>query len=151
MADAEDNVVELLRDNKLPSGFWSLGDFEGQDGLKDIHAMLVQQLQHEAPDADVLELMMMERVAFLYVYMRAKEQSNAAEVTQFTRAYKDMMTLWVSMASDLRKTRLRAEEAQSIRMSIVTEVGRALKEALKDVDPTISAKVQHRLLSLVAN
>ena len=150
MTDETTEVVALISEGKLPKDFWSLGDFEGGEGLKDLHNALVQQLQVEAPDADTLELMMMERVCFLYIYMRAKEQGNAAEVTNFTRAYKDMLSLWVGMAADLRKTRMRQEEMSSMRMAIVTEIGRVLKSALKDVDPAISAKVQTSLVSLVA-
>lgn len=143
-------VTNLIKQNQLPEGFWSLGQLDGQEGLKDIHALLTMRMQSEAPDADILELMMMERVAFLYVYMRAKEASNSAEVTEMTKAYKDMMTLWIAMAADLRKIRMRQEEMQNLRMSIVTEVGRALKEAMKGVDPSIAAKVQNHLISLVA-
>lgn len=140
-------VVEAIVDGKLPKKFWDLPQFAGKDHLKDLHVMVVDRLQQEAPDADTLELMMMERVCFLYIFMRAEETKD--DLT-FDRTYGDMMRLWVNMASDLRKQRLRAEELQGLRMSIVTEVSRALKEALKDVDPEVSKVVQSRLITLVA-
>lgn len=141
-------VVASLHSGKLPTEFWNLEAFKNNPGLKDIHAMVVERLQYESPDADTLELMMMERVCFLYIFMRSNETKG--EELSFDRTYKDMMGLWVSMAADLRKQRLRAEETQSIRMAIVTEVARALKEALKDVDPEISNAVQTKLVTLVA-
>jgi hypothetical protein len=141
-------VVAALRENRLPAEFWNLDAFEERSHLRDIHGLVVDRLQAEAPDADTLELMLMERVSFLYIFMRARESQN--EELNFDRTYKDMMALWVSMAADLRKQRLRAEETSSIRMMIVSEVTKALKEALKDVDPVIANQVQTKLVTLVA-
>lgn len=140
-------VVEAITKSQLPAQFWETTIAGGNSVLKDIHAVVVERLQYESPDADTLELMMMERVCFLYIFMRSQEQGD--EVA-FDRTYKDMMGLWVSMAADLRKQRLRAEEEQSIRMSIVSEVAKAIKEAMKDVDPAISNAVQTKLVHLVA-
>lgn len=142
-------VVTALGENRLPARFWNLDAFQDRDHLRDIHAMVVDRLQAEAPDADTLELMLMERVSFLYIFMRAKE-AGPTEDMAFDRTYKDMMSLWVSMAADLRKQRLRAEETSSIRMMIVSEVSKALKESLKDVDPAIANAVQTKLVTLVA-
>lgn len=141
-------VVTALHENRLPAEFWNLDAFNEREHLRDIHAMVVERLQNEAPDADTLELMLMERVSFLYIFMRAREAAD--EEPNFDRTYKEMMALWVSMAADLRKQRLRAEETSSIRMMIVSEVSKALKEALKDVDPVIANSVQTKLITLVA-
>lgn len=144
-------VVATIAAGKLPKGFWNLEAFSKDDSLKEIHQAVVERLQVESPDADTLELMMMERVCFLYIFMRASEgQKTEDDQIKFDRTYKEMLALWVSMAADLRKQRLRAEETQGIRMQIVTEVARALKESLKDVDPAIANAVQLRLVSLVA-
>lgn len=148
MSDEAREVVTALNQNRLPARFWNLDAFENKQHLHEIHGMVVERLQAEAPDADTLELMLMERVSFLYIFMRAKETQN--DNLSFDRAYKDMMALWVSMAADLRKQRLRAEETSSIRMMIVSEVSKALKEALKDVDPAIANQVQTKLVTLVA-
>ena len=147
MADA---TVEAISTGKVPSEFWNLDSFESKPHMKGIHEAIVARLQIESPDADTLELMMMERVCFLYIYMRAAEVVGEDGKVTFDRAYKDMMSLWVSMAADLRKQRLRAEETQSIRMTIVSEVSRALKEALKGVDPEVAKSVQSKLVMLVA-
>lgn len=142
--------VEAIAKGKIPQDFWNHRALEGREDLQEIHAMIVDRLQIEAPDADMLELMMMERVCFLYIFMRSQEQVVDGQEMSFDRTYKDMMSLWVSMAGDLRKQRLRAEETQGIRMSIVAEVSRALKQALKDVDPDIAKSVQTQLVTLVA-
>lgn len=147
MADA---TVEAIAVGKVPADFWNLESFESKPHMKTIHEAIVSRLQLESPDADTLELMMMERVCFLYIYMRAAEVVGEDGKVTFDRAYKDMMSLWVSMAADLRKQRLRAEETQSIRMTIVSEVSRALKEALKGVDPDVAKSVQAKLITLVA-
>lgn len=147
MPDSEiAKVVTAIQDNRLPEGFWNLRSFEDQSALQDIHTVLAERLQNESPDADTLEIMMMERVCFLYIFMRAKE----GDTPTFDRSYKEMMQLWVSMAADLRKVRLRAEETSSIRMAIVSEVSKALKVAMQDLDPAIANKVQTQLITLVA-
>lgn len=148
MSDETAAVVTALGENRLPAEFWNLSAFEDRNHLQEIHALVVDRLQREAPDADTLELMLMERVSFLYIFMRASE-TKSDDLT-FDRTYKDMMALWVSMAADLRKQRLRAEETSGIRMMIVSEVSKALKEALKDVDPVIANQVQTKLVTLVA-
>jgi hypothetical protein len=111
---------------------------------------VIDRLTLEAPDADTLELMLMERVSFLYIFMRAKEAESASATVEFDRTYKDMMTLWVSMATALRQQRLRAEEVASVRLAVVSEVSRAIKEALKDIDPSVGHQIQSRIVSLVA-
>jgi len=145
-----DEVVEAIALGKIPEKFWNLDAFALKPELQTIHELVVERLQIESPDADTLELMMMERVCFLYIYMRAGEAIDEDGKVKFDRAYKDMMSLWVSMAADLRKQRLRQEEMQSIRMTIVSEVSRALKEALKGVDPEVAKSVQAKLITLVA-
>jgi hypothetical protein len=142
------SVVTVLSNGALPPEFWNLDAFKNKPGLTEIHTAVVQRLQIESPDADTLELMMMERVCFLYIFMRAMETEG--DELSFDRTYKDMMALWVGMAADLRKQRLRAEEESSIRMAIVSEISKALKIALKDVDPTIRDVVQTKLVTLVA-
>jgi hypothetical protein len=149
--DESSAVVASISKNRLPENFWSLDAFNGKEHLKDLHAAVVDRLTLEAPDADTLELMLMERVCFLYIFMRAKEiEDESSETLQFDRTYKDMMTLWVSMATALRQQRLRAEEVASVRMAVVSEVSRALKEALKDLDPKIGFQIQSKIVSLVA-
>lgn len=152
MSDEEAvDVVTSLSSNKLPENFWSLGAFKNQTPLQDLHMAVVERLQLESPDADTLELMLMERVCFLYIFMRAKEVADAqAETLDFNATYQKMLSTWVGMAADLRKQRLRAEEISSVRLAVVSEVSRALKEALKDVDPGISHAVQTKLVTLVA-
>lgn len=163
------NAVRTGEVNDLSEKFWNTTAFANTNNgvmLSDIHAMVVERLQAEAPDADTLELMLMERVCFLYVFMRAIEmpkvindptsekvadgKGGAVSAFTFDRTYREMMSLWVSMASDLRKQRMRAEEEANIRLSVVTEVSRVLKDALKDVDPEIATQVQTRLITLVA-
>lgn len=143
--------AQVVASGKVPDGFWNAEAFAKNPTLSEIHAMVVQRLIEESPDADTLELMMMERVCFLYIFMRASEFSvEEDQRLSFDRNYKDMMSLWVSMAGDLRKQRLRAEETMSIRYQIVSEVSKALKVALKNVDPNVAKEVQTKLVTLVA-
>jgi hypothetical protein len=169
----QETVLKAVKSGEVDmvtmESFWNTSAFANTPHgpmLSDIHQMVVDRLQAEAPDADTLELMLMERVCFLYVFMRAIEvpktagdaqteqvadgKGGAVSAFTFDKTYREMMSLWVSMASDLRKQRMRAEEEANIRLSVVTEVSRVIKDALKDVDPEIATQVQTRLITMVA-
>lgn len=150
-----ESVTAAISQNKLPSKFWDLPVFAGMEHVEDVHASLTQSLQDESPDADTLELMMMERVCFIYIYMRAWEMQGMGDSVEesqpfkFGREYKDLMGLWITMAADLRKTRMKAEEIATIRNAVVMEIGKAIKESLKGLDPKVAEQVQGKLLYLV--
>lgn len=133
----------------LPSSFWESTSFTADPELGALHSAIVSRLRQESPDADTLELMMMERVCFLYLYMRFYESESGTKLSM-SREYKEILQTWIKFAADLRAMRMKAEEIQSVRLAIVSEVSSALKKALDGLDPHISAAVQTKLVSLVA-
>jgi len=129
----------------LPAAFWAQ-NFEalGIDmHLQVIYSEVTARLREENTDADTLELMLIERVALLYVYIRHKEETQAFETS---RAYKEMFQLWVAMAADLRKQRMHEENLQVLRDQILTSVQHAVMGAVKTFPPEIKQEVQERLL-----
>lgn len=132
--------------NKLPPDFWTLAEapVEGMESLQLIHAEIVSRLQAESPDADTLELMMVERVAFLYIYVRAKE---AKKLFAHDRAYKETLQLWTQMAADLRKQRQSERGVDEIKTEIIGSVSDAMKGALSSLPPQVRSEVSEKVLS----
>lgn len=130
----------------LPPAFWAQ-NFEalGIDiPLQMIYQEVVSRLKDENPEADTLELMLIERVALLYVFIRHKEATNAFENS---RAYKEIFQLWATMAADLRKQRQAAESLQVLRDQILNSVQHAVMTAVKGMPLEVKKEVQERLLA----
>lgn len=129
------------RTTGLPSQFWGMNVQEGivSTEFQFLHAQIVAQLKEEAPDADMLEMMLMERVAFLYVFIRAKETKN---LFAHDRAYKETMQLWAGMAADLRKQRMTADAMEVIKEQVVAQMKGALDQALQSFDPAVRKQLK---------
>jgi hypothetical protein len=130
----------------LPPAFWAQNfDALGIEiPLQMIYQEVVSRLKEENTDADTLELMLIERIALLYVLIRHKEETNAFENS---RAYKELFQLWVTMAADLRKQRQAAESIQILREQILVSVHHAVVTAVKGMPQEIKQEIQERLLS----
>lgn len=129
----------------LPPAFWAqnFGALGIDIPLQMIYQEVVSRLKAENEEADTLELMLIERIALLYVLIRHKEETNAFENS---RAYKELFQLWVTMAADLRKQRQAAESLQLLREQILVSVQHAMVAAVKGMPPEIKKEVQERLL-----
>lgn len=136
MADETEEAV-------LPPNFWSVPDqFIADEALRFLHAEVCARLRRETPDSDTLEQMAMERVASLYFYMRDREMKGGLNNAS---AYKSIMSLWVTMATDLRKARKADTDADLIRAEVTGEVVTAVKDALNGLEPEAAMLVQRRL------
>jgi pantoate kinase len=134
----------------LPDNFWSmnLSDTIVSTELQFLHAEIIARLKLEAPDADVLEQMLMERVAFLYVFIRAKETKN---LFAHDRSYKETMQLWAGMAADLRKQRQTADALEVIKAQVVAEVAGAVDSALQTFDPAVRKQLRAGMSKALAS
>lgn len=122
----------------LPAEFWSQHpEALGDEALQLIYAEVSQRLKNENPDADTLELMLIERVAFLYVHIRNKENK---KLFAHDRAYKETLQLWGAMAADLRKRRERVSDVREITERILAQVQVAVDVAVDHL-PAEQAKV----------
>jgi hypothetical protein len=131
---------------KMAASFWAQNfDEMGVDpSLQLIYAEACSRLKEENPNADTLEAMLIERVAFLYVFIRNKETKKAFA---HDRAHKEMFQLWATMAGELRKQRNRTEDTEWMRDKILDQVEKAIIKATAKLDPKTRNAVQQDLLS----
>lgn len=142
--------VEAAKDaeeaaESLPDGFWSMPTtfIEDRD-LQRMYKILYNKLLDENPDLDTIEVMMIERAAALYTYMRSLEKSDGYSNST---DYRQLSQLWNNMANDLRKTRTSNVDVAQIRTEIMEEFTEVIIDAIKGFEPTIAATIKRRLLT----
>ena len=139
--------VNSLSTGGIPEEFWIVPEeFISDDSLRLLHADACSRLRHENQDADVLELMLIERVTSLYFYMRSKE--GAGQINS-DAAYKSMIQLWVAMAADLRKTRVNAVDQNAVRDSVTRDILQAVMGALSGIEPEVAGTIKRRIAERV--
>lgn len=141
--DIPKEVIEEAEEN-LPDGFWDMpGTFIESDNIRTLYFSLYKKLLKENPDADTIEVMMIERAAALYAYMRNME---ATEGYQNSSSYRQLSALWNQMANDLRKTRNVNFDENKIREEIAREYMSVINLAIKGFDAEVAHTVKRRLL-----
>lgn len=131
-------------EESLPDGFWNLPEsFISSEPIRNLYTSLYKQLLAENPDRDTIELMMIERAAALYAYMRALE---ASEGYDNTTNYRQLTALWNAMATDLRKTRNVNFDEAKVREEIAREYIEIINASLRGFDPEIANTVRRRMV-----
>lgn len=131
----------------LPASFWNVPEpFIPDQTLRFLHSDLSVRLREDNPDADTLELMAIERVASLYIWMRAKE---SAQGFSSDASYKSIIQLWTTMAADLRKARTDLKTTAEAQAEIMTMLVKAINDGLAGVDPEIANTVKRRVMESI--
>ena len=129
--------------DSLPEGFWDLPQsFIDDPKIQKLYQSLYQQLLDENPDRDTIETMMIERAAALYSYMRYVE---SADGFNNPNNYRQLVSLWNSMANDLRKTRTVNFDEAKVREEISLEFVSMINAALQGFDPPTANTIRRRL------
>lgn len=132
-----------LDGDDIPQDFWAVPEkFIKDEGLRLLHSIVCSRLREENPEADTLELMAIERVASLFFYMRDRERGGGLDTAA---AYKSMLSLWVNMATDLRKSRIVQADADEIRKDVIASVSAAVRSAFEGADPEIARTYKRRI------
>lgn len=120
----------MVKATPLPEEFWTQPLQNVEPALQLVYTEVQTRLREENPEADTLELMMIERVAFLYVHIRHKETKRLFDND---RAYKETMQVWTQMAAELRKERVRQETVENAKEAILDAVHTALGASLNSL------------------
>lgn len=100
----------------------------GSEAMQLIYAEIVERLIEDIPDADMLDSMLIERTAFLYVHIRHKETK---KTFAHDRAYKETLQLWMQLAAQMQKKRSSEVSLEDMRDRIVNAVQIAVYDASK--------------------
>ena len=131
----------------LPASFWNVPEpFIPDETLRFLHSDLSVRLREDNPDADTLEMMAIERVASLYIWMRLKESSQGFNSDA---SYKSIIQLWTTMAADLRKTRTDHKTTAEAQAEIMEMLVGAINNALAGLEPEIANTVKRRVMESI--
>lgn len=139
-----EDIQELVNaEEAVPDGFWNMpSTFIESPEIQEMYKSLYKQLLQENPDRDTIETMMIERAAALYAYMRSIEATDG--YTNST-SYRQLTSLWNSMANDLRKTRTVNFDEAKVREEITLEFIHLINKSLQGFSPEVANSVRHRL------
>lgn len=130
-------------EKSLPDEFWNLPEtFISSGNARRIYEETYRQLLEENPDRDTIELMMIERAAALYAYMREMESTVGYKNTT---DYRQLSALWTNMAQDLRKTRHANFTEEQVREQVHLEYVQIINTSLKGLDPETANGVRRRI------
>lgn len=132
----------------IPNSLWNVPDtFIPNTELQFLHSDICARLRQDNLDADTLELLAIERVASLYIWMRHKE---SADGFKSDVSYKGMIQLWTTMAADLRKARTDHKTTAEAQHEIMSMLVGAINDALAGIDPEIANTVKRRIQAHMA-
>lgn len=136
-----------MDDNQLnyagyPSDLFEVPEeFIREQELRTLHAEVCARLLSDQPDADMLDVLIIERVATSYFYLRQKEHGPAND-----RTYRSLTKMWLEIATELRKKRLESMSEVAIKDKVTTTIVEALNSALNGVDPIVARVVRDRMV-----
>ena len=132
----------------IPVELWNVPEtFIPREELRFLHSEICARLREDNLDADTLELLAIERVASLYVWMRLKESETGFKSES---SYKGMIQLWTTMAADLRKARTDHKTTAEAQTEIMGMLVGAINDALAGIDPEIANTVKRRISHAMA-
>ena len=125
-------------------------EFFGSEGLKPEYASLresvMARLMAEHPKADMIDTILLERVAYAYARIRQRE---AAGMFGSERNYKAASTKLATFMAEVRKSENREQLLDLIRADAIDIVVKSLKEAVGDLAEPDQKKVVGKVLKLV--
>lgn len=121
---------------------WSVPEaFIPNEDLRALYDVVSVQLRVDNPDADALEVLMIERVAALYIFLRYRESTG--DVDSMT-AYHKNLELWAKLVDGLRKKRVDNSIDDANKQKILTNVGAAFQKALTGLEPEVATHIRQR-------
>jgi hypothetical protein len=130
------------------------------ESLRAVYREVVKRLRADAaarPSLGTIELVMVERVAFLYVWVRDREEQgigregsveNPTQAPGFVheRTYRETLQMWFDMAAKLQSAFARAQpEVEDVnpadaREAVEAEVAKVVSEVAREMLPEADAK-----------
>lgn len=124
----------------LPPEMWQITPEAIEDEtLRTLYGEVLLHLREEiaeVPGFGVLQQMMVERIAFLYVWLRDQERQGLGALAG--RNYKETLGLWMNMASTLHKDVRTSVDAEKIREHIVSAVSNAINGVFDTMHPDVA-------------
>lgn len=121
---------------------WTVPDaFIPDEDLRLLYDLVSEQLRADNPDADSLEVLMIERVASLYIFLRYRESQG--DVDSLT-AYHKNLELWAKLVDQLRRKRVDNSVDDANKSKIKEKVIEAFAKTLQGMEPEVANHIRQR-------
>lgn len=134
----------------LGTEFWAQPEdvLSPEYGLIYAQVISILRREHDARGGSAVDLLLIERMAFMYSYLRMREAFTEDAMTDRTR--REMNKDWIDLAANMRKM-WSAEDKDSTADKILQKVDKAVQVALKDLAADEGRKVQKALAEAFEN
>ncbi len=127
---------------EFQTALWNVPEaFIPDEGLQDLYELLATQLRQDNPDADTLEIIMIERVAALYVFLRYRELTGD---TGSLTAYHKNIELWAKLVDQLRRKRVDNSTDEVAKSKMLAGVSEAFQKTLTGLEPEVAAHIRQK-------
>lgn len=126
---------------RLPEEFWDQGEHALPEAGRAVYELILGELRRDVertPGFGVVEMLLAERVAFLYSHIRGREAAAPTDDGEgnqhgfaHDRAYKETLQLWRDMALSLRKAGAEERDDEEIRKHVLEAVTRTISSVLE--------------------
>lgn len=144
MTDRQENL-DQTPEEVLGTEFWS----QPEDVLVDptynliySQVMSVLRTEHTQRGGSVIDLLLIERMAFMYAYLRMREANIEGAMTDRTR--REMNKDWLDLATAMKKL-WNTEDNSDAEVKILQKVDKAINSALTDFAEPEARKIKESL------
>lgn len=132
----------------LGQEFWTQPENVLSEVFNLMYSQSIQVLREEIRERNggVVDYMLIERMAFIYAFMRQREA--AGDIADRNR--REMLKDWLELAIQMKKL-WSAEDRDNMADILLRKVNKAVFEAVKDLPTNQGAQVQHALAESFAN
>jgi predicted transcriptional regulator len=128
----------------LGDEFWTQPDTALTEEFRFIYAQVLGVFRAEVRErgGSAIDFLLVERMAFMYAYLRQREAEPRANLADRTR--REMNKDWIDLASNMKKM-WNAEDKDSTAEVVLKKVDKAIFNAIKDLPERQGRAVQEAL------
>lgn len=132
----------------LGAEFWVQPDTALDETFRLMYSQLLQVFREEVRERDggALDYMIVERLAFMYVFLRMREADS--EMTDRNR--RELQKDWLELATSMKKL-WTAEDKENASENLLKKVNKAVLEVVKDLPANQSIQIQQALAESFAS
>jgi predicted transcriptional regulator len=139
-------MTELVptTEETLGDQFWAQPDTALTDEFRFIYAQVLAVFRVEVTErgGSAIDLLLVERMAFMYAYLRQREAEPRANLSDRTR--REMNKDWLDLATSMKKM-WNAEDKDSTAEVVLKKVDKAIHNAVKDLPERQGREVREAL------
>lgn len=137
----EELPPRMVHSRAAPDGLFTLSAQIETAEMRQLYEEIVAQLRQEfdqVPTFGTLEQLVLERIAYGYVFMRDKELRNEH---WDLKSYKEFMRVWMDMVSRIQTAKNSAKDAERMREDLIATLGAVVRRGVSALPENVRSIV----------